>query len=230
MSIILQLTCHRPGLRLAPFWEASSAITAQVQAAARRFLRARSPFKSRIEAREVRYKFRHHATEETRLRSLRLRCLDLAEHPQVVGWSADAFIRAIEAHPDKFDADEGIRAPRFHDRLPTTWGCTVDLCSVLLASGDRLQFPRGIERYVAMRILIATVTAGAGHLQAAFALEEAWRLLRPRDAVERLDVLDFTPKLYRKAYVESYVQLVEHAPICGRWLFNKTDNPRSSAS
>ena len=77
-----------------------------------------------------------------------------------------------------------------------------------------------------MKTLIATVTAGAGHLQAAFALEEAWRKLRPRDTVERLDVLDFTPRLYRKAYVESYVKLVEHAPDLWSLLFKKTDDPR----
>jgi hypothetical protein len=41
-----------------------------------------------------------------------------------------------------------------------------------------------------MRVLIATVTAGAGHLQAAAALDEAWRALRPGDAVERLDLLE----------------------------------------
>src|SRR6185369_10780263 len=76
-----------------------------------------------------------------------------------------------------------------------------------------------------MRILIATVTAGAGHVQAAAALEEAWRALRPRDAVERLDVLEFTPKLYRKAYVEGYVNLVEHAPELWGLVFKKTDNP-----
>ena len=63
-----------------------------------------------------------------------------------------------------------------------------------------------------MRILIATVTAGAGHLQAACALEEAWGELRPRDTIERLDVLDFTPKLYRKVYIDSYLKLVERAP------------------
>src|SRR5262245_7974351 len=51
-----------------------------------------------------------------------------------------------------------------------------------------------------LRVLIATVTAGAGHLQAAAALEEAWRSLRPQDTLARLDVLEFTPKLYRKMY------------------------------
>jgi processive 1,2-diacylglycerol beta-glucosyltransferase len=76
-----------------------------------------------------------------------------------------------------------------------------------------------------MRVLIATVTAGAGHLQAASALEEAWRAQYPGDAVERLDVLDFTPKLYRKAYLEGYVRLVEHAPELWAMVFKKTDNP-----
>jgi processive 1,2-diacylglycerol beta-glucosyltransferase len=76
-----------------------------------------------------------------------------------------------------------------------------------------------------MRVLVATVTAGAGHLQAAAALEEAWRKLRPEDEVERLDVLDFTPKLYRKFYIESYVKLIEHAPELWAHVFKKTDNP-----
>lgn len=76
------------------------------------------------------------------------------------------------------------------------------------------------------RILIATVTAGAGHLQAAAALEEAWRTLRPRDTLQRLDVLDFTPRLYRKIYVEGYVKLVEHAPELWGHVFKRTDNPK----
>jgi processive 1,2-diacylglycerol beta-glucosyltransferase len=76
-----------------------------------------------------------------------------------------------------------------------------------------------------MNVLIATVTAGAGHVQAAAALEEAWKELRPRDTIERLDVLDFTPKLYRKVYVEGYVKLVEHAPELWAMVFKKSDNP-----
>jgi len=76
-----------------------------------------------------------------------------------------------------------------------------------------------------MRILIATVTAGAGHVQAAAALEEAWRTMRPRDAVQRLDVLSFTPRLYRKVYVDGYVKIVEHAPELYAHMFKKTDNP-----
>ncbi len=76
-----------------------------------------------------------------------------------------------------------------------------------------------------MRILIATVTAGAGHLQAASALEEAWRIEHPADTVEKLDVLNFTPRLYRKMYVDGYVKIVEHAPELWGHMFKKTDNP-----
>jgi len=76
-----------------------------------------------------------------------------------------------------------------------------------------------------MRVLIATVTAGAGHLQAAVALEEAWRDLRPKDQIQRLDVLDFTPRVYRKVYIDSYVKLIEHAPELWAHIFKKTDNP-----
>src|SRR6185503_6707924 len=76
-----------------------------------------------------------------------------------------------------------------------------------------------------MRVLIPTVTAGAGHLQAAAALEEAWRALRPADEVLRVDVLDYTPRWYRKIYVKGYLKLIEHAPDLYAMMFRKTDNP-----
>ena len=75
-----------------------------------------------------------------------------------------------------------------------------------------------------MRVLIATVTAGAGHLQAASALEEAWRTIRPRDAIERLDLLDYVSRLQRQIYIQTYVKLVEHAPEIWGMMFKKTDN------
>ncbi len=75
-----------------------------------------------------------------------------------------------------------------------------------------------------MRVLITTVTAGAGHLQAAAALEEAWRAGRPNDTLEKVDLLDFVPKLQKKVYVEGYVKLVEHAPDLWALVFKKTDN------
>lgn len=75
------------------------------------------------------------------------------------------------------------------------------------------------------RIAIATVTAGAGHLQAAAALEESWKRQHPEDVVERRDVLEFTSKLFRKFYSEAYLQLVEHAPELWGALFRRSDDP-----
>ncbi len=74
------------------------------------------------------------------------------------------------------------------------------------------------------RVLIATVTAGGGHLAAAAAMEEAWRALRPGDVVELVDVLQFASRLYRKIYTQGYVKVIEHAPELYALVFKKTDN------
>ncbi len=76
-----------------------------------------------------------------------------------------------------------------------------------------------------MRILIATVTAGGGHLAAAAALDEAWRASRPRDVVERVDLVNFFSKLHRSIHHGGYDKLVEHAPELWGMLFKQTDNP-----
>ncbi len=75
-----------------------------------------------------------------------------------------------------------------------------------------------------MRVLIATVTAGGGHLAAAAATEESWKALRPNDVVERVDVLQFASKLYRKIYSQGYVKVIEHVPELYALVFKKTDN------
>ena len=77
-----------------------------------------------------------------------------------------------------------------------------------------------------MRILIATVTCGSGHVQAATALEEVWKQACPHDKVKRVDVLDFTPKFYRQLYVKGYVKVIEHAPDIYGHYFRKTDDPK----
>ena len=77
-----------------------------------------------------------------------------------------------------------------------------------------------------MRILIATVTAGAGHLAAAAALDEAWRTLRTADMVERLDLVKLFSPLHRKIVSDGYVKLVEKAPELWGMMFKKTDDPK----
>ncbi len=75
-----------------------------------------------------------------------------------------------------------------------------------------------------MRVLIATVTAGAGHLAAAAALEEAWREMRPTDVVQNLDLAKFFSALHRKVYSDGYVRIVNRAPELWGLMFNKTDS------
>jgi processive 1,2-diacylglycerol beta-glucosyltransferase len=77
-----------------------------------------------------------------------------------------------------------------------------------------------------MRILIATVTAGGGHLAAAAALDEAWRASRPDDAVDRLDVLKFFSPLHRRIISDGYMTLANHAPELWGLFFEKTDKPK----
>jgi processive 1,2-diacylglycerol beta-glucosyltransferase len=77
-----------------------------------------------------------------------------------------------------------------------------------------------------MRVLIATVTAGGGHLAAAAALEEAWRALRPGDVVDQVDVGKFFSPLHRKIVSDGYVNLVNHAPELWGMVFAKTDRPK----
>lgn len=77
-----------------------------------------------------------------------------------------------------------------------------------------------------MRVLIATITAGGGHLQAASALEEAWRGLRPNDELKRVDLLTFFSPLHKKVHSDGYLKLVEHAPELWAMMFKRTDDPK----
>lgn len=81
-----------------------------------------------------------------------------------------------------------------------------------------------------MRIVIATVTAGGGHLAAAAALEDAWRQSRPTDIVERIDVLTFASPLNRRLHAQGYVQIAEHAPELWGIIFDKTDSPKVASA
>ncbi|HEX5400559.1 MAG TPA: glycosyltransferase [Verrucomicrobiae bacterium] len=77
-----------------------------------------------------------------------------------------------------------------------------------------------------MRTLIATVTAGGGHLAAAAALEEAWRAARPDDVIEKIDLLNLFSPLHRRIYSDGYVRLVERAPELWGMVFARTDDPK----
>src|SRR5262245_29434965 len=49
--------------------------------------------------------------------------------------------------------------------------------------------------------------------------------MRPGDGVEKMDLLAFAPRIYRKIYSEAYLKLIEHAPELYAAVFERTDNP-----
>lgn len=62
-------------------------------------------------------------------------------------------------------------------------------------------------------------------MQAASALDEAWKSMRPKDTVEKIDALTFFSRIHRKLYTDGYIKMVEHAPEVWGLVFKKTDNP-----
>lgn len=74
-------------------------------------------------------------------------------------------------------------------------------------------------------ILILSVSAGAGHVRAAQALEAAAQSADPPLAATHLDLLTLVPRDFRKLYGEQYIKLVDRAPQLWSYLYSKTDRP-----
>jgi processive 1,2-diacylglycerol beta-glucosyltransferase len=75
------------------------------------------------------------------------------------------------------------------------------------------------------RVLILSVSAGAGHVRAAQALEAAAKAADPPIDATHLDLLTLVPKDFKKLYGEKYISLVEKSPQLWSWLYTKTDRP-----
>jgi processive 1,2-diacylglycerol beta-glucosyltransferase len=78
------------------------------------------------------------------------------------------------------------------------------------------------------RLLILSVSAGAGHKRAAEALEEAARRRWASAQIRHVDILDFTGGLYRTGYVQSYLEMVNRAPELWGTLYRASDRPKRS--
>lgn len=78
------------------------------------------------------------------------------------------------------------------------------------------------------RILVLSVSAGAGHVRAAQALVAAASNIDGLE-VRHVDVLDLVPASFRKLYGEFYLKLVERHPHLWAWMYDKTDRtPRDA--
>ncbi len=78
------------------------------------------------------------------------------------------------------------------------------------------------------RLLLLSVSAGAGHVRAAQAIEAA-ALARGDVEVTHLDVLTLVPTWFRKAYGEWYLDLVERHPNLWAHLYQKSDRTPADA-
>ncbi|KIG06739.1 MGDG synthase family glycosyltransferase [Caballeronia concitans] len=79
------------------------------------------------------------------------------------------------------------------------------------------------------KLLLLSVSAGAGHARAAEALRACAALHPAGVEAVHLDVMDFVPASFRALYADFYIKLVTHQPALWSYLYQKTDNasPRS---
>src|ERR1700677_109430 len=75
------------------------------------------------------------------------------------------------------------------------------------------------------RVLIISASAGTGHVRAADALAKAFAEDPRVEAVENIDALRYTNKLFRDFYSKLYIQLVRSAPQVLGWLYKSSDEP-----
>lgn len=80
-------------------------------------------------------------------------------------------------------------------------------------------------RTMSKKVLILSVSAGAGHVRAAQALEKAFRLEDPAAEVVHFDALVYTNKLFRDFYSKLYIKMVQDAPTMLGWLYKTSDEP-----
>jgi processive 1,2-diacylglycerol beta-glucosyltransferase len=79
-------------------------------------------------------------------------------------------------------------------------------------------------------IAVFSVSAGAGHVRAGQALEAAAKRWYPGVTAAHIDVMDLVPKLFRTAYADSYLTIVEHHPALWGYLYNRADKEKSDSS
>jgi processive 1,2-diacylglycerol beta-glucosyltransferase len=85
---------------------------------------------------------------------------------------------------------------------------------------------------VKRRILLLSVSAGAGHVRAAQALEAAAAALaQDGQAVEarHLDVMDYVPSSFRRIYADFYLRLITRHPQLWGMLYRITDDTHPDA-
>lgn len=80
-----------------------------------------------------------------------------------------------------------------------------------------------IETMTTKRLLLLSVSAGAGHMRAAEAIRNCARRREPGLEARHIDVMDFVPATFRKLYSDFYLKLVSKAPVLWSYLYQVTN-------
>jgi len=75
------------------------------------------------------------------------------------------------------------------------------------------------------RVLILSASAGAGHVRAAEALRSAFLKLNAAREIRHVDTLDYTNKVFRHLYSQTYLEMVNRSPEMLGWLYDYLDQP-----
>lgn len=78
------------------------------------------------------------------------------------------------------------------------------------------------------KLLILSVSAGAGHVRAAEALRAAAPAWPDLEAIH-LDLMEWVPALFRTVYADSFLYVVEKQPELWGYLYGKSDNARADS-
>lgn len=75
------------------------------------------------------------------------------------------------------------------------------------------------------KLLLLSVSAGAGHVRAAQAIEAAARGAQPALDVTHIDLLTLVSADFRRLYGQQYIKLVEKLPQLWAYFYGKSDRP-----
>jgi processive 1,2-diacylglycerol beta-glucosyltransferase len=78
------------------------------------------------------------------------------------------------------------------------------------------------------RVLVVSVSAGAGHLRAAQAVTEALAAAHPDVTVKNIDCMDYCLGLFRHAYSGLYLRMADRAPWLWRYVYRKSARQQPS--
>lgn len=79
------------------------------------------------------------------------------------------------------------------------------------------------------RLVIFSVSAGAGHVRAAQALVAACERWYPDAEAIHIDLMDHVPKLFKTVYADSYLKVVERHPALWGYLYHKSDHEQADS-